>query len=245
MPDDFRFQVNGKPMAAKELKPGMKGQATVTTKTTINPVTVTDVREATVVSATETSMVVRGSDGVRRRFTQSELDKRGIEMIKDGRVVRISQLTPGDQLSATIITRDAPTVDREVRSEACGSQDGARSGQGGSGGCSRCPRSDARGCPRGDAGRCPDYGCFEHTSAGRADEDGATAKSRAPGYCGSRYSSRWRSSHLSSCAKRADLDGGFEDTGHRTPSQVDDCGSALSHDSENRTFGRATNKEKK
>ena len=106
VPDDFRFMVNGKPMAAKELKPGMKGQATVTTKTTINPVTVTDVREATVVSATETSMVVRGSDGVQRRFTQSELDKRGIEMIKDGRVVRISQLTPGDQLSATIITRD-------------------------------------------------------------------------------------------------------------------------------------------
>ena len=114
VPDDFRFMVNGKPMAAKELKPGMKGQATVTTKTTINPVTVTDVREATVVSATETSMVVRGSDGVRRRFTQSELDKRGVEMIKDGRVVRISQLTPGDQLSATIITRDAPTVEREV-----------------------------------------------------------------------------------------------------------------------------------
>jgi len=114
VPDDFRFKVDGKSMSAKELKPGMKGEATVTTKTTINPVTVTDVREAVVVSATETSMVVRGSDGVRRRFTQSDLDKRGIEMIKDGRVVRISQLTPGDQLSATIITRDAPTVDREV-----------------------------------------------------------------------------------------------------------------------------------
>ena len=114
VPDDFRFKVNGKPMAAKELKPGMKGQATVTTKTTINPVTITDVREATVVSTTATSMLVRGSDGVQRRFTQSDLDKRGIEMIKDGRVVRISQLTPGDQLSATIITRDAPTVDREV-----------------------------------------------------------------------------------------------------------------------------------
>ena len=63
VPDDFRFKVNGKPMAAKELKPGMKGQATVTTKTTINPVTITDVREATVVSTTATSMLVRGSDG--------------------------------------------------------------------------------------------------------------------------------------------------------------------------------------
>ena len=60
------------------------------------------------------SMLVRGSDGVQRRFTQSELDKRGIEMIKDGRVVRISQLNPGDQLSATIITREPPTFEREV-----------------------------------------------------------------------------------------------------------------------------------
>ena len=114
VPDDFRFIVNGKPMAAKELKPGMKGQATVTTKTTINPVTVTDVREGTVVSTTANSMLVRGSDGVQRRFTQSDLDKRGVEIIKDGRVVRISQLNPGDQLSGTIITRDAPTVERAV-----------------------------------------------------------------------------------------------------------------------------------
>jgi hypothetical protein len=114
VPDDFRFKVNGKPMAAKELKPGMKGEAVVTTKTTINPVTVTEVREATVVSATPTSMLVRGSDGVQRRFTQSDLDKRGIEMIKDGRVVRISQLNPGDQLSATIITREPPTFERQV-----------------------------------------------------------------------------------------------------------------------------------
>ena len=58
VPDDFRFKVNGKPMAAKELKPGMKGEATVTTKTTINPVTVTDVREATVVSTSANSMLV-------------------------------------------------------------------------------------------------------------------------------------------------------------------------------------------
>ena len=114
VPDDFRFTVNGKPMAAKELKPGMKGQATVTTKTTINPVTITDVREATVVSTTATSMLVRGSDGMQRRFTQADLDKRGVEMIKDGKVVRISQLAPGDQLSAQIITREPPTFERAV-----------------------------------------------------------------------------------------------------------------------------------
>ena len=144
VPDDFRFKVNGKPMAAKELKPGMKGEATVTTKTTINPVTVTDVREATVVSTTTTSMLVRGSDGVQRRFTQSELDKRGIEMIKDG------QCGPD---KSTESRRSAQRDDHHARTsnvreasrrEGRGSQDGACSGQGGSGGCPRRARSDAR-----------------------------------------------------------------------------------------------------
>ena len=110
VPDDFRLKVDGKQMAVKELKPGMKGSATVTTTTTTTPVTVTEVREAVVVSTTAMSMTIRGADGVQRRFTQAELDKRGIEMIKDGRVVRISQLNPGDQLTGTIVTSQPPTV---------------------------------------------------------------------------------------------------------------------------------------
>ena len=153
VPDDFRFKVNGKQMAAKELKPGMKGEATVTTKTTINPVTVTDIREATVVSATETSMVVRGSDGVRRRFTQSELDKRGIEMIKDGQCSPDQPTNSRRSAHREIITRRRADGREGSRSEARRSQNGARSGQGdsgpgsggnpGAGACSRSARSAA------------------------------------------------------------------------------------------------------
>jgi hypothetical protein len=44
VPDDFRFTINGKKMAVSELKPGMKGTATVTTTTTIKPVAVTGLR---------------------------------------------------------------------------------------------------------------------------------------------------------------------------------------------------------
>jgi thiamine pyrophosphokinase len=47
--DDFRFIVNGQPMSVKELKPGMKGTAAITTKTTVTPVTVTEVKSGTVV----------------------------------------------------------------------------------------------------------------------------------------------------------------------------------------------------
>ena len=45
VPDDFRFTVDGKKMAVSELKPGMKGTATITTTTTIKPVAVTEMRE--------------------------------------------------------------------------------------------------------------------------------------------------------------------------------------------------------
>jgi hypothetical protein len=114
VPDDFRFNVDGRQMSAKELKPGMKGQATVSTKTTATPVTVTEVREASVVSTTGMSVTVRGADRVLRRFSQSELDKRGVELIKDGRLVRASQLNPGDLVTATFITNQPPTIVSET-----------------------------------------------------------------------------------------------------------------------------------
>ena len=118
VPDDFRLNVDGKQMAVKELKPGMKGTATVTNTTTTTPVTVTDVKEAVVVSTTPTSVLVRGTDGVQRRFTQSELDKRGMEIYKDGKLIRMSQLSPGDQVRGTIISSQPPTIVTETQVDA-------------------------------------------------------------------------------------------------------------------------------
>jgi LPXTG-motif cell wall-anchored protein len=118
VPDDFRLNVDGKQMAVKELKPGMKGTATVTTTTTITPVTVTEVKQAVVVSSTPTSVLIRGTDGVQRRFTQSELDKRGIEIFKDGKLVRVSQLNPGDQLTGTILSSQPPSIVTETEVDA-------------------------------------------------------------------------------------------------------------------------------
>ena len=118
VPNDFRMNVDGKQMAVKELKPGMKGTATVTNTTTITPVTVTDIKEAVVLSATATSVVVRTPDNVRRRFTQSELDKRGIQIFKDGKLVQLSQLNPGDSLTAMIVSGQAPTIVTETEVDA-------------------------------------------------------------------------------------------------------------------------------
>src|SRR6516165_5543622 len=46
--DNFRFTVDGAPVGVHELKPGMKGTATITTTTTYTPVVVTEVKEGTV-----------------------------------------------------------------------------------------------------------------------------------------------------------------------------------------------------
>jgi hypothetical protein len=118
VPNDFRMNVDGKQMAVNELKPGMKGTATVTNTTTVTPVTVTDIKEAVVLSATATSVVVRGPDNVRRRFTQSELDKRGIQIFKDGKLIQVSQLNPGDQLTAMVVSSQPPSVVTETEVDA-------------------------------------------------------------------------------------------------------------------------------
>ncbi len=91
VPDDFRFTVDGKKMSVAELKAGMKGTAAVTTTTTIKPVVVTEVREADVLRVSPVSMTVRTADGA-RKFTQNELDLKGIRIFKDGNSVRLSDL---------------------------------------------------------------------------------------------------------------------------------------------------------
>jgi len=117
VPDDFRFTVDGRQLSVQDLKPGMKGTATVTTKTTLTPVTVTEVKEGTVVSATNYSAIVRSSEGV-RRFTQNELDDRGVQILKEGRLIRIRDLRQGDNITATIFSKAPPVVLTETEVQA-------------------------------------------------------------------------------------------------------------------------------
>jgi hypothetical protein len=116
VPEDFKFTVDGKQMSVHDLTPGMKGSATVTTTTTVRPVYVTEVKKGVVVDQVGNSVSVRTEQGV-RRFTQSEIDKRGVQIIIDGKPTRVTQLRKGDQLTATIITPGPPEVltEKEVQ----------------------------------------------------------------------------------------------------------------------------------
>ena len=119
VPADFVFTVDGKKMTVADLKAGMKGQATVTTTTTITPVTVTELRSGMVLGTGFNSvMVLDRTDGVRKKFTQDQLNARGLQIFKDGKVIPISQLNKGDEITATVISQRPPEVVTEREVEA-------------------------------------------------------------------------------------------------------------------------------
>ena len=109
VPAGFLFTINGKQMPVQQLTPGMKGTATITTKTTVTPVTVTQVKNGTVAVRSGSTIIVRTDEGV-RSFSQGEVDKRGVKIMRDGKAVQLSELREGDRLSATIITSQPPRV---------------------------------------------------------------------------------------------------------------------------------------
>ncbi len=110
VPADFRFNVDGRSLAVGDLKPGMKGTATITKTTTVRPVVVTEIKKGKVLSQTGRSIIIEESTGKIHRFTQSEVDERGIQLYMGDKPVRVFNLDVGDQISARIVTAGPPEV---------------------------------------------------------------------------------------------------------------------------------------
>ena len=111
VPDDFRFNVDGKQLSVRELKPGMAGTATITTTTTVTPVTVTEVKEGIVTKALGTSIIV-ATGGTYKMFSQSDIDKRGVKIYRAGKPAEISDFRENDRLTATIVLEAAAGHDQ-------------------------------------------------------------------------------------------------------------------------------------
>lgn len=152
LPADFTFTTaDGKQLAVQDLKPGMKGTAHVTTKTTTVPVYVTEVKSGEVLQKSGNSIIVRTEGGI-KMFSEGDLAKRNITIMKDGKAAGIGDLNTGDRLSATIITAGTPRVLTEQQLQARLHAPAAGAGAGaGSGGAASRSSASAAAAPSGDA----------------------------------------------------------------------------------------------
>ena len=119
LPPDFKVTVDGKEVGVADLKPGMKGTATITTKVTSTPMVATEVKNGDVLAVSGNTIIVRTATGI-KKFTAQDVKDRNVNIMREGEKVDISQLRPGDKLSATIITKKPPvvTTEREVKAMA-------------------------------------------------------------------------------------------------------------------------------
>lgn len=132
VPPDFRFTVGNQRIPVQQLRPGMKGTATITTTTTVTPVHVTEVRNGKVIQVSANSMILQGPDGF-KMYTAQDIEKSGARISKDGQPIEFSKLSVGDLLTATIVTAAPPKVvtEREVQAtllQAPTAAGGAKSG---------------------------------------------------------------------------------------------------------------------
>ena len=122
LPNDFKINIDGKDVGVSELKPGMKGTAIVSTKVTSSPVVVTEIKNAEVLNVSGNTIIVRGSDGI-KKYTAQDVKDRNVSIVREGERVDLSQLRPGDRLTATIITKKPPvvTTERAIKSASASS----------------------------------------------------------------------------------------------------------------------------
>ena len=121
IPDGFKFQYQGREIGVSELKPGMQVSAKITTTTTMTPVYVSEIRTGKVLAVSGDHIIVKGPQG-NRQFSNADAAKRNAKIMRDGKEVALSDLRPGDNFTAVIVTDAEPKIvsDREAQAMVSG-----------------------------------------------------------------------------------------------------------------------------
>jgi LPXTG-motif cell wall-anchored protein len=88
------------------------------------------------------SSILVKTEGGMKMFSQGDMDKRGVKIMKDGKVADISELRANDHLTATIITSHPPKVMTEKQVQATLARSGGSMASG-SGAAAAAPAKSA------------------------------------------------------------------------------------------------------
>jgi LPXTG-motif cell wall-anchored protein len=116
VPEDFRFNMDGRMLSVYDLKPGMPIAAKITTTKTPIEMTTTEIKEAKIIHTIGTAFAIKTKEGETKKFSSKDIEKRQIVIYKDGKQISPYDLKKGDNISATIVTELPPVIitDREV-----------------------------------------------------------------------------------------------------------------------------------
>ena len=117
VPEDFRFDMDGKQLSVHQLEPGMRLTAAITTTTRPVEMTTTEVQSGEIVYTQGGAVIVRKDNGEMTKFTTKTIKESGAIVTKDGKPIDITTLRTGDRISATIVTRQPPTMVTEQEFE--------------------------------------------------------------------------------------------------------------------------------
>jgi hypothetical protein len=107
VPEDFRFNIDGKQVAVGDLEPGTILTSAVKSTEVPREVKVTEIREGTVVKVVGTTLIVRMADGEIRRLKNVPRDQ---TFEVDGRDLRVEQLREGMNLRAKVVSTHVAVV---------------------------------------------------------------------------------------------------------------------------------------
>lgn len=115
VPDNFMFTVDGKQLSVGQLKPGMSGEATITTTTTVKTVYVTEARNVKIMQSQGNAVIIRAQDGTFKLFTQEDANKYKVSIVRDGKPIEFQQIHAGDMVTATFVTpKDQILTEQQV-----------------------------------------------------------------------------------------------------------------------------------
>ena len=119
LPKDFQMDMDGKPIAVSDLKPGMTVHATITTKVSSHPVVTTEVKDGEVMSVRGYTVIMKTDKGY-QQFSPERLKSGDVMLFKDGQEIHLSELKKGDVVSAMIVTVHPPTMvtERQIKATA-------------------------------------------------------------------------------------------------------------------------------